>query len=563
MSISKTRASEASPVGDRVSLEVKELDAVIESLTRLSDVRHQHPTLELLMNNVPFGVLLLDTDLKLLGANRAYTDFFDPTADFAPGAPLHQLLPGADESGITTLLRRSLERGRAVRVKNFRYDGFNKGVTYWNGSAIPVRLHAKHGPHDAVAMVVLEITDEILAREQLANYAVLAERRAVETEIERARLNSVIEAVPVPIIVCDANQSVTAFNSAATQLCESAGMRSRLDEGSDFGRLFPVRVFADDGTRLTKDQLPMMRSLAGEECRNEIIQCWPSSRGPRRIFTVSSAPLRAANGSITGAVAAIADITQQRRVQEQIEESYQREHAIATKLQETFLACDLPEMHGFEYQQSYHAAKDASLVGGDFYDIFRVGEHKYAIVMGDVAGKGLKSAVYTAMTKYILRAYALEKSDPNLALARLNDALSVCTPSELFVTLVYGVLDCRDRVFTYANAGHEHPLLLRGEHGEVHKMEVTGRALALLEGSTYTTHSVELSAGDVMLFYTDGITDAGFGLDRMGQDRLMELVRSNGTGSLDDLVGAVVGAARQFAGGVISDDAALLAIRAI
>ena len=546
-----------------VSLEVTELDAVVESLTRLSEVRQQHPTLEMLMNNVPFGVLLLDVELKLIGANKACKDFLDPAAEPSPGTPLHVLLPKADECGIMTLLRRALDRGRAVRVRNFRYDGFGKGATYWNGSAIPVRLLSQDGPHDAVAMVVLEVTDEMLAREQLANYAVLAEQRAAEVEIERAQLNAVIEAVPVPMLVCDAKAGITALNSAMSRLFASSEFGYQVDIGRKVSAMFPVVLFNDDGTEMAPGRCPVVRSLAGEECRNVVVHCRPSAPMHRRTFSISSAPLKDGTGRITGAVAAMSDITAQRLVFEQLEESYQREHAIATKLQETFLASDLPDIEGFEYEHAYRTAKDASMVGGDFLDIFRVGEGEYAIVMADVAGKGLKSAVYTAMTKYILRAYALEQSCPTLALARLNDALAACTPSEVFVTLAYGILDTKKRSFTYGNAGHEEPLLLRADSGIVSKLEVTGCALTLLPGSTYEAHCVQLSHGDVILLYTDGITDAGNGLDRMGQERLAALFQSHGTGALGELVGRVIEEARELAGGVLADDSALLAIRAL
>jgi len=565
MDIGKTRArQQALRAEDKVGLEVEGLDAVVESLTRLSDIKQRHPALELLMHNVPFGVLLLDADLRLLGANRAYKEFFDPSSEFSAGTPIAELLPNADCCGIVPILRRALDKGRAVRVKNFRYDGFARGVTYWNGSAIPVRLLSEDGPHDAVAMVVLEVTDEILAREQLANFAVLAERRAAETEIERARLNAVIEAVPVPLLVFDDCRTVTAFNSAAKRLYESAGYPGWPGVKRTSGLLPPtVRLCDSTNRQIPADEMPVARSLRGEICKNVVMHASLEDSAGKLTIRVDSAPLVDANGRITGAVAAVSDITAQVRAQEQIEENYQREHAIAVKLQETFLAFDLPSIEGFEYEQAYHPARNASMVGGDFCDIFRVGQDEFAVVMADVAGKGLKSAVYTAMTKYILRAYALEQSEPRRALARLNDALSACMPPEMFVTLAYGILNTRTRVFTYANAGHEHPLLRRAGEGDVCMLGVTGRALALMEGSAYTTQSVELGKGDLIVLYTDGVTDAGSGADRLGQDRLMDLLREHGDAPLVDLVNMVVRSAQEFAGGVLADDAALLAIRAL
>jgi sigma-B regulation protein RsbU (phosphoserine phosphatase) len=567
MGMVKTRAlrqQEPTPgVEACVSIGEPEFDAVVESLTRLSEVRHRHPTLELLMNNVPFGVLLLDAELKLLSSNKACKDFLDPSAGTSLGTPLKVLLPNADDCGITRLLLRALDRGRAVRAKNFRYDGFGKGTTYWNGSAIPVRLLSADGPYDAVAMVVLEVTDEILAREQLANFAILAEQRATEIEIERARLKAVIEAVPVPMVVCNAEGRITAINSAMSKLYAPSECGDQVYVGRSVDRMLPGVMYNDDGTQMATDRCPVRRSLDGEECRNVVVHCQPSVPDQRRIFTLSSAPLMDGTGRITGAVAAMSDITQQRLVFEQLEESYQREHAIATKLQESFLACDLPDMKGFEYEKVYRPARNASMVGGDFLDVFKVGNHKYAIVMADVAGKGLKSAVYTAMTKYMLRAYALEQCCPKLTLARLNDALAACTPFEVFVTLAYGILDTQERTFTYGNAGHEEPLLLRAGNQTVTKLKVTGSALTLIPGAAYASHCVQLFPGDVILLYTDGITDAGSGTDRLGQERLMELLQSYDNATAAEFVERVINAAGEFAGGVLADDAALLAIRAL
>lgn len=555
--IGRTQASQGQAAG------FGEINGVVESLTRLSEASQQNPCRELLMNSVPFGVLLLDSELRLLAANKAYSIYFDQATEFSLGAPLQSLLPHADESGIVAILRRALKTGRTIPVRNFRYDGFGKGATYWNGSAIPVRLSADDGPYDSVAMVALEVTEEIVAREQLASLAVIAEHRAAELEAQHAQLNAVIEAAPVALVVCDIQARITAFNSAAREHYESLGMIDRLGGDVPISTPWSVTMHGDDGEELAAQQLPIMRSLGGERCFDEVVHYHPAPPYARKIACVNSAPIRNANGLVTGAVAAISDITQDRRIQEEIEENYQREHAIATKLQESFTARDMPEVEGFAYAQAYRPARDSTIVGGDFYDIFRVADGKYAVVMADVAGKGLNSVAYTAMTKFILRAYALEDCDPAGSLVRLNDALCACTPSELFVTLVYGILDCGKKTFTYANAGHEHPLLRRNATGEAHLLEVTGPAIALQKGSTYGTREIALEPGDVLVFYTDGITDAGTGTDRLGQERLLELLAVCGDGCMHEFVSSTVALAQDYAGGRLADDIALLAIKAL
>jgi sigma-B regulation protein RsbU (phosphoserine phosphatase) len=262
-------------------------------------------------------------------------------------------------------------------------------------------------------------------------------------------------------------------------------------------------------------------------------------------------------------VLAAQDVTEQLRAQDRIMEVYQREHVIAEKLQNSLLPGEFPRIRGFEIGDRYQSALDEALVGGDFYDIFQLREGRLGIVVADVAGKGLKAAVYTAMTKYMLRAYALEDSSPERVLARLNQALTECTPTEVFVTLVYGVLSSETRILRYGNAGHEQPVLVRGKSGTACSLDVTGRALALARGSVYTTCDVELNPGDALVLYTDGITDAGSGADRMGVERLLRTIESGAELGAQDIAQTVLKSAMEYARGNLTDDAALLVIKAI
>jgi len=258
------------------------------------------------------------------------------------------------------------------------------------------------------------------------------------------------------------------------------------------------------------------------------------------------------------------DVTEEKHTRERLRGFYAREHAIAEKLQTSFMVSGCPTLTGFELGHRYKAGSDEALVGGDFYDVFQLGAGRLGLVIGDVSGKGLKAAVYTGMTKYMLRAYALEDSHPESVLYRLNEALNSCTPAEVFVTLAYAVLDERSRTLHYANAGHEPPIHRCRASGLTMPLDVTGRALALTHGSTYATRSLSLPPGDLVLFYTDGITEAGSGSRRLGPEELLGIVRSLPIGSSAQAVAdRVLAAGLQFAGGVMVDDAAVLAIRAL
>jgi sigma-B regulation protein RsbU (phosphoserine phosphatase) len=323
-----------------------------------------------------------------------------------------------------------------------------------------------------------------------------------------------------------------------------------------------LKVTDSNGDEMGLEEGPLGRSLRGEVCVGETIHVQIGGRRARGL-NVNSAPLRDAHGDITGAVLALQDITEQLRAQRRIDDIYRREHAIAEKLQNSLMPSEFPCAKGFEIGRCYQSALDEALVGGDFYDAFCIGEDQLGIVIADVAGKGLNAAVYTAMTKYMLRAYALEESSPENVLARLNEALSECTPTEVFVTLIYGVLDSKTGVLRYANAGHEQPVFVSARTGLAYSLDVTGRALALARGSTYTACEAVMRAGDAVILYTDGITDSGAGANRMGVERLLETVESNASSRASSIAEAILGAALEFSSGKLADDAAILVIKAV
>ena len=528
----------------------------------LREMKRQRAGLQQLLNSIPAGVIVLDADLRVVMANRTYASYFEQPSDWRDGVHIADVLPLAEESGLISILNRALKSKRSVQVHDFRYDGFGRGTTYWSGAAVYLRLHTEQGMQGVVAMIALDVTEEVSTQDKLAELAELAEQRAAAIEREQAHLNSVIQSIPIPLVVCDAKRTLTAYNSAAAELFQCFGVQDHIIGERKMNLLQLLEAYEPEGTALRDETGPIARSLKGEVCREVIANC-KTSGGGARVLSIDAAPLRDQNGRINGAVEAITDVTDRERAREQIDEIYRREHAIAEKLQRSFMAAELPQADNFDIVQRYRPALDEALVGGDFYDVFRLDEARLGIVMADVAGKGLKAAVYTAMTKYMLRAYALEESRPDRVLARLNEALSTCTPAEVFVTLVFGILDSTNKTFTYANAGHEQPILYYKNDALALQLDVTGRALALTKGADYSLRVVDMSQGNLLVLYTDGITDAGWGPNRLGQDRLLEMLQSNPSCKLPELADTVFNSALDFAGGDLDDDAALLLIRSL
>jgi sigma-B regulation protein RsbU (phosphoserine phosphatase) len=217
----------------------------------------------------------------------------------------------------------------------------------------------------------------------------------------------------------------------------------------------------------------------------------------------------------------------------------------------------------FELAHFYTPARLEAVIGGDFYDFISVSDYCHELVIGDVSGKGLQAAVVTALAKYVIRAYAAEDPDPALVLCRANDAVYKYTSPELFITLVTCLLDSRNGEIKYASAGHEPVLIYRKDGGRIEYEQSTGVASGILPAAEYTMKTIILSPGDMMVMYTDGLTDARSPNGAfLGQDGLsaltMELAGSSAKEFLDTLMDRV----RDFAGGEFHDDIAVLVIRA-
>lgn len=239
---------------------------------------------------------------------------------------------------------------------------------------------------------------------------------------------------------------------------------------------------------------------------------------------------------------------------------YERERAIAHSLQESMLPDISKDYDHIQIAVSYEAPLDESVVGGDFYDVVEFGDGRYGVGIGDVAGKGVDAAVYTAMARYMIRAYSADDPDPLYVVPRLNAALCRYMPSGKFVTLVYGVLDTKSRTFRYVNAGHELPFVYRYDERILDTLVTTGPAAGALIDSEYTSESICFNSGDVFVFYTDGATEVKRHGKFLETEGLKAIVLEELKGEFLDLPERIMEAIRRY-GDTLRDDVAILAIK--
>ncbi len=238
--------------------------------------------------------------------------------------------------------------------------------------------------------------------------------------------------------------------------------------------------------------------------------------------------------------------------------AYQREHAIAETFQQALLM-DPPAIPGIDVGVRYRAATDTARVGGDFYDLVTLGPGRLMVIVGDVCGKSLGAAAQSAVVRYMLRAYAAEGS-PGEALSRLNSAVIAQTPDQPFVTLVVAYIDVARHMFEYAVAGHPRPIVLAG-HGQFPIPGEGNVPVGIFRGAVYPTNRAILPDDTCVVLYTDGITDARVDGTLFGEARLSETVLRNLGMPAQELADSILETVKEFAGGVLADDCAVVTIR--
>lgn len=227
----------------------------------------------------------------------------------------------------------------------------------------------------------------------------------------------------------------------------------------------------------------------------------------------------------------------------------------AREIQRNLLPKEIPQLAEFHIAGIWEPAK---LVGGDYYDVIPLARDRVGICIADVVGKGISAALLMANIQASLRAFASEAASPARVCSRINSVLCTNLAAGKFATLFYGLLDAPTRTLRYTNAGHLRPILI-AQDGRVRRLENGGALLGVFADWKYAESCVSLQPGDLLLLFTDGITEAmspeG---SEFGEDRLLSLVAGASWQTLEDLQSQVLDQVKAFSNHHLSDDATLL-----
>lgn len=242
---------------------------------------------------------------------------------------------------------------------------------------------------------------------------------------------------------------------------------------------------------------------------------------------------------------------------------------LASDVQQMLLPHEMPRVAGLDIDARYMAAQKVS---GDFYDVFRLDEHRVAVAVADVAGKGISASLLMAICRTQLRTIAPRHESPARVLSALNRALADDLRSGMFVTMTYAVIDLRRETVTFARAGHELPLFSWSERsGAACRNEFVGSEgmpLGLVDGETFDAviadREVRFSQGTSLILYTDGLTEAPNAEDReFGSARLSDAVRSAHGKAAPELNNAILAAVASFSRDGLRDDYTLVTLQRV
>ena len=426
------------------------------------------------------------------------------------------------------------------------------------GFAFPVMIEDRLlGVLEFFSHEVREPNDELLDAmsaigSELARF-IERRRREDEVRLEKALLESQSENTLDGILVVAPDGTMLSFNNRFVEMwgipeevvasrSDEAALRAVLDKVKDpDGFLERVCYLYDHPDEHSRDEIELVDG---------------------RIFDRYSAPLKAPDGGDLGRAWYVRDVTQERMAEQRLAESNMRYRHLAKTLQQSLLPPATVEIPGIEIATLYEPVGKGNLVGGDFYDVFRPREDEWAVVVGDVCGKGVEAAAVTSLVRYTIRAIAMQGSAPEIVLRSTNAAMLMEDTDERFCTAAFVRLrpsqgSC---VISVASAGNPLPLVIRGGR-EIEPLGEVGVPLGLFANPEVRTSESVLYPGDTLVLFTDGVTDSGGDAKALGSQGVSELLLEAAGASAKEIVRRVQALLNRVDVTERRDDCALVALK--
>ncbi len=383
----------------------------------------------------------------------------------------------------------------------------------------------------------------------------ITERKKAAEEIRESRRQvlSVLGSITDGLFAVDAEWRLTYVNQKAARLVERK--REQLLY-RNLWEVFPEAVplaFYRELNRAVRENVP----VTFEEFYPPPLNKW---------FKVYGYPYK------NGLSIYFQDITERKKVEEEHEQlvkqlERERQHAEELTrvikrdqdiLQKSLLT--MPEnIPGVDFGYLYRPAAEAARVGGDFYDLFKLGDGRIGIVIGDVSSKGLEAATLSSLVKNIIRAYACGEGSAASVMARADAAVRNIPVSEIFVTVFFGILDAGSGILTYCSAGHP-PGILKRKTTKTSLLITSSPVIGAFASLNYIEDETKLEKGDVLILYTNGVTEARCDSEFFGEERFVKFIMDLKTLKARELPQVIFNEIMRCASERLADDVVLLTV---
>jgi serine phosphatase RsbU (regulator of sigma subunit)/PAS domain-containing protein len=534
--------------------------------------------LDTLFSAVPVGIAFLDRELNCLRANDALTTFAPSPGGGCAGHALPDLLQGMD-SDIEERARDVLAGGAPLLDHEV-----DSGGRHWLVSLTPIP--APDGGVSGLGLVAIDVTERrvLLERERAAARRAGFLARAgevLESSLDYQITLANIARIAVPEIAdwCTVHMrddsgeirlvAVAHGDPERERRAWEVGRNQAIDPSGTAG---PAAVLASGSTEVHTEIAPdALDALNASPERAEVLRglglrsavVAPLRAHGRTVGTITCALAESERQLTADDVAAIEELARRAGLAVDNARLYTERSRIAHALQAELLPTRLPAIPGASVAVRYRAAGEFNEVGGDFYDVFERGDGNWAIVIGDVSGKGAEAAAVTALARHTLRTASLQPVSPTQLLVTLNDALRDQRAGTEFCTVCVGRLQRTGEgpaTLRLALGGHPPALVLRAD-GSVEPHGEPGTLIGVFADPQLSEVDATLRAGDLLLLYTDGVTEAGEVGSEIGEEGLKRLLSQLAGRTAEEVVAAVEHAAVAIQEGNPRDDIALVAVR--
>lgn len=280
-----------------------------------------------------------------------------------------------------------------------------------------------------------------------------------------------------------------------------------------------------------------------------------------RTFVSAKFPVYDPAGTIYGVGGVSTDISELVQLRRELEQALERERHFSLLLQRALLPT-IPDMGpDYDVAAEYVSSAVGGEIGGDFYDVFRINYNRAGILVGDVSGKGIEAAAAAATTRSTVHAFVHQSASPSQALAKTNEVMCLQSGEPTtFVTAFLALVNLRTGRISYSSAGHPPPVICRAD-GSVETLHLGQTPLAVLKTQRFDEHCDRFSPGDMLVLYTDGISEARRGGEMFGIEGIKRAVCTCPNLSAGHAAKALLDAAADWARGELRDDAVVVVIR--